>query len=152
MCVLCVFFLCSTLKRTRQGTQKQTATSIVAELERKINKRKSNNPHGYTKQQRAALSWVGRAQRKERAKRKKNLDVKKRNAAKKMRRRLKTEQEAVEMWVGLKDAYEGNVLAVYKTRDPEENESIAYDDNVRDRLTDYQEKRLWPQWGGLLGW
>ena len=106
----------------------QTATSIVAELERKINKRKSNNPHGrMNERQRAALSWVGRAQRKERAKRKKNLDVKKRNAAKKMRRRLKTEQEAVEMWVGrvqyaheqmvrLKDAYEGNVLAVCADR------------------------------------
>merc|ERR1712054_252524 len=42
----------------------------------------------------------------------------------------------------LKDAYHGHVLAVYKTRDPEENEQIAYDDKVRDRLTEYQEKRL----------
>ena len=70
-----------------------------------------------------------------------------------MARRLVKDQEKARVWSEmvqymhqqvhrLKDAYHGNVLAVYKTRDPEENESIAYDDKPRDRLTDAQERRL----------
>ena len=75
------------------------------------------------------------------------------NAGRKARRQQRTlEREAAEWFEAveymhcqikrLKEAYQGSVLSVYKTRDPEENENISYEDKDRDRLTVYQEKRL----------
>ena len=117
-------------------------------------KRRSPNPLGrMSNATRAALSWVEHKQRKERSKRKAIIDGKKRNAQRKMARRQKLEEQSMEEWVEsvqymhdqiklLKDACQGSVLSVYRTVDPEENEEIAYEDKDRDRLTEYQEKRL----------
>ena len=50
----------------------------------------------------------------------------------------------------LQEAYQGNVLSVYRSHDPEEDESIVYGDKERDRISDAQAKRLRQQCTGVI--
>lgn len=137
--------------QTRVTTQIATYVSVERRLHRTIHRRKSSNPLGRNPSK-CGIRYYNKTSSARQARCRRRSEQM-RNDARRMARQSTARQLRLEQWAGevdymtqqikrLTSAYHGNVLTVYRRRDPEENEAISYEDRDRDRISDTQGKRL----------
>ena len=136
----------------RATTTFQTEESIARQIQSIKNKGKSNNMYGRNPSKgNSRMLCVKRNG--SRYYRRTLRNIKRKN--KKFRDNLKSKKRTLEIqaWEQrvnymtdqierLQAAYKGNVLSVYRSHDPEEDETIAYGDTELDRISQFQAQRL----------
>ena len=136
----------------RATTTFQTEESIARQIQSIQNKGKSNNMYGRNPSKgnsrmlcvkRKGKRYYRRTLRNIKRKNKEFRDTQK---SKKRTLEIQAWEQRVNYMTDqidrLQAAYKGNVLSVYRSHDPEEDETIAYGDKERDRISQFQAQRL----------
>lgn len=137
---------------TRKKTRKQTKGSIKRHVASLTSIGLSRNPYGRNPSKcNPNLLWYKRNGKhhrrvKKRNKAKSNQKHNNRRRSLRVQKKMQEHRKSVaymkEHIIKLKDAYNGNVLSVYRSQTTVENETVDYSDQERDRISEPQAERL----------